>query len=326
MKVLVTGATGFTGGALCKRLVSLGYQVRALARDEKGKHLLDSLGVEVFKLDLCEPSSLDSAVKGVDIVYHIAALYRQQGVSSEKFWKVNAESVDHLMKSSLKAGVHRVVHCSTGGVHGHVHPSPGTEDSPYNPGDEYQESKLAGEKIARRVMEEGKLAVTIFRPTGIYGPGDLRFLKLFRAIQKKRFFMLGSGEVNYHLIFIDDLIDGIMLCGTQDHAIGKTYILGGREATTLNQLVRMITEELGVKSSSVHIPLWPMYAAGYLCEIFCKPFGFEPPLYRRRIDFFKKNRAFDISKAKSELGFLPKIELKEGIHRTASWYKDNGYL
>ena len=287
---------------------------------------LKLLGIEIWKADLCEPSSLYSAVKGIDSVFHIAALYRQQGVHPKMFWKVNAEAVEHLMKACLKSGVQRVVHCSTAGVHGHITPSPGNENSPYNPGDEYQASKLAGEKIAKKYMDEGKLAVTIFRPTAIYGPGDLRLLKLFRAINQRRFLMLGSGEVCYHLVFIDDLIDGILLCGTRNDAIGKIYILGGAEPVTLNQLVDMIADELQVSVPSIHVPLWPVYAAGFACEVICKPFGLEPPLYRRRIDFFKKNRAFDISKAKRELGFQPKIELKEGIHRTASWYKENGYL
>ena len=138
--------------------------------------------------------------------------------------------------------------------------------------------------------------------------------------------MLGSGEVNYHLTYIDDLVDGIVRCGTQDKAIGKIYILGGERYVTLNHLVAMIADELKVSRPKAHIPLWPVYAAGYVCEKLCKPFRIEPPLYRRRIDFFRKNRAFDISKAKTELGFQPKVDLSEGIHRTARWYFENGYL
>ena len=326
MKVLVTGGTGFTGSHLCAELVKQGYHVRALVRKESQVHELNKLNVELVWGDLCDPHSIQEGVGKVDVVFHIAALFRQQGVGPEIFRKVNAESVEHLLKASLDSGVSRFVHCSTVGVHGHVANSPANEEAPFGPGDIYQETKLQGEEIARRYMEEGRVAVTIVRPAGIYGPGDLRFLKLFRAINKRRFVMVGAGTVNYHFTYIDDLVNGIILCSRSERAIGQTYILAGEEYIPLNQLVTMIADELHVKRPRLRIPMWPVYAAGFACEVICKPFGLEPPLYRRRIDFFKKNRAFDISKAKKELGFQPNVSLGEGIRRTACWYRENGYL
>ena len=326
MKVLVTGGTGFTGRHLCAELVRQGYQVRALVRKDSHVTALEELKVELVCGDLCDPDSVREAVQEVTIVFHIAALFRQQGVETNMFRKVNVESVEHLVSASIASGVRRFIHCSTVGVHGHITNSPANEEAPFSPGDIYQETKLQGEQVARRYMEEGKIALTIVRPAGIYGPGDLRFLKLFRAINKGRFFMLGPGIVNYHFTYVEDLVNGIILCSKLDQAIGQTYILGGEEYVTLNQLVSMIAEELNVKPPRVHLPLWPVYALGFACELICTPLGIEPPLYRRRIDFFKKNRAFDISKAKKELGFHPKVSLKEGIHRTAHWYSQNGYL
>ena len=326
MNILVTGGTGFTGGHLCQRLVDQGHHVRTLARRGSAVEALQKLGVDVMPGDLCDPTSIATAVHGVDLVYHIAALYRQQKEAPRQFWRINAEAVEHLLAASVQKGVRRFVHCSTVGVHGHISQPPATEDTPFGAGDSYQESKLAGELIAQRYMREGRIGVTIFRPAAIYGPRDLRFLKLFRAIKKGRFVMLGSGEVTYHLVYIDDLIDGIVRCGTEEQASGQIYILGGESYVTLNQLVAMIAEELQVPKPHMRMPLWPVYGLGYICELLCQPFGIEPPLYRRRIDFFKKSRAFDISKAKQELGFRPKMSLKEGLHRTAQWYCDNGYL
>ena len=326
MKVLVTGGTGFTGRHLCAELVSQGYQVRALVRKDSQVAALKELKVELVWGDLCDPDSVREAVQDVMIVFHIAALFRQQGVETNMFRQVNVESVEHLVTASIASGVKRFIHCSTVGVHGHITDSPANEEAPFGPGDIYQETKLEGEQVARRYMEEGNIALTIVRPAGIYGPGDLRFLKLFRAINKGRFFMLGPGTVNYHFTYVEDLVQGIILCSKLDQAIGQTYILGGEEYVTLNQLVSMIADELNVKPPRLHLPLWPVYALGFACELICTPLGIEPPLYRRRIDFFKKNRAFDISKAKKELGFQPKVSLKEGIHRTAHWYSQNGYL
>ncbi|MCA9472730.1 MAG: NAD-dependent epimerase/dehydratase family protein [Nitrospirales bacterium] len=326
MKAFVTGGTGFTGSHLCAELVRQGYQVRALVRENSQVSELEKLKIEQVQGDLCDPSSFGKALEGVDIVFHIAALFRQQGVNPEVFRKVNGESVGHLIRASLDHGVKRFIHCSTVGVHGHIEHSPANEDAPFGPGDLYQETKLEGELIARQYQKEGKLDITIVRPAGIYGPGDLRFLKLFKAIHRRRFVMIGKGTINYHFTYIDDLIQGIMLSSQSEQAIGQTYIIAGKEYVPLNQLVTMIAEALHVKPPSLRIPPWPVYAAGYVCELLCKPLNIEPPLYRRRIDFFKKNRAFDITKASKELGFEPQVNLKEGIHRTACWYKEHGYL
>jgi nucleoside-diphosphate-sugar epimerase len=175
-------------------------------------------------------------------------------------------------------------------------------------------------------MSEGRLPVVVFRPGGIYGPRDLRFLKLIKAINTRKFVMLGSGEVIYQMIYIDDLIDGILLCGTKDIALGRVYILTGEEPMTLNQLVRAIADVLGVRSTRLRFPVTPVYLAGFVCELLCKPFGINPPLYRRRVDFFRKTRCFDISKAKNELGFKPRTDLKTGIRLTVDWYRSRGYL
>jgi dihydroflavonol-4-reductase len=122
------------------------------------------------------------------------------------------------------------------------------------------------------------------------------------------------------MIYIDDLIEGILLCGTKKEAIGNVYILGGENYVTLNQLAQIITEVLDVNAPRSHIPFAPVYYASILCEFICKPLGINPPLYRRRVDFFTKNRAFDIAKAKRGLGFQPKTDLKTGIRKTADWY------
>jgi nucleoside-diphosphate-sugar epimerase len=326
MNILVTGGTGFTGGHLCQRLVGQGHHVRTLSRRGSAVALLEQMGVEIIPGDLSDPVAIATAVHGVESVYHIAALYRQQKGDPRQFWQINTEAVEHLLAAAVHSGVRRFVHCSTVGVHGHIAHPPASEVTPYSPGDVYQESKLAGELIAQRYMREGQIGVTIFRPAAIYGPRDLRFLKLFRAIKKQRFVMLGSGAVTYHLVYIEDLIDGIVACGTQEQAIGQIYILGGETYVPLNQLVAMIAEELQVPKPHLRIPLWPVYAMGYICEVLCKPLGIEPPLYRRRIDFFKKSRAFDISKAQQELGYRPRVSLKEGLHRTAQWYIEQGYL
>jgi len=325
-RVFVTGATGFTGGHLCLRLAERGYKVRALVRSPEKAASLAARGVEVFQGDLKDSESVVKATEGCATVYHIAATYRQEGVPDQEFWDVNVRGTQHALEAALRCGVERFVHCSTVGVHGHISHPPADETAPYGPGDLYQETKLAGENLAREYFREKGLPGVVFRPTGIYGPGDMRFLKLFRHVKSGRFHMIGSGEVYYHLTYIDDLVQGIILCGTKKEALGNIYILGGEKYVTLNEMVRTIAEILGVGISRVRIPFWPVYAAAFVCEKLCKPIGMEPPLYRRRVDFFRKDRAFDISKAKRELGFDPKVSVREGLTKTAEWYRQNGLL
>jgi nucleoside-diphosphate-sugar epimerase len=149
---------------------------------------------------------------------------------------------------------------------------------------------------------------------------------MFRGLARRRFPMLGSGEVFYHLTYIDDLVEGFRLCGEVPAASGRTYLLAGPRYTTLNQLVALIARELQVTPPRLHLPVWPFWTAGLLCEGVCIPLGIEPPLYRRRVDFYTKSRAFDTTRARTELGFAPEVDLEAGIRRTAQWYREQQLL
>jgi len=322
----VTGASGFTGSYLCKALVEKNYNVKALVRKNSSRENLEKLNIQFIEGDLADPDSIKGKIKDTDIVFHIAALYRQEGVSKDMFTKVNLEGTRLMLDEAVTSGVKRFVHCSTVGVQGQISNPPANEDAPYKPGDHYQLSKLEGEKLALSYFNQGKINGVVVRPVGIYGPGDTRFLKLFKYIYKGNFKMIGNGNVLYHLTFVEDLVQGIILAGEIPTAQGKIYTIGGNEYLPLTDLVNLVAQILDKPISRIHIPLWPVYAASFLCEMICRPLGIEPPLYRRRLDFFTKDRAFDISKARKELGYNPKVPLKEGLARTAKWYKENGWL
>jgi dihydroflavonol-4-reductase len=326
VRVLVTGATGFTGSHLARALASGGRDVRALVRDPARAADLRASGVDLIAGDLRDPAALAAATAGVEVVYHIAAIYRQAGVSRATYLAINATAVRQLIEAAAAAGVRRVVHCSTVGVHGDVEHPPANEDAPLEPGDVYQDTKLEGERLARETGQRLGIEVTIARPTGIYGPGDRRLLKLFRGVARRRFPILGSGEIYYHLTYIDDLVEGFRLCGEHPAAAHRTFILAGAEVTTLNDLVALIADVAGVPPPTLHLPVWPFWMAGALCEAVCAPFGIEPPLYRRRVDFFTKSRAFDITRARTEIGYAPRVGLRDGIGRTLDWYRQHGWI
>lgn len=330
MRVLVTGATGFTGGHLASSLAGRGDDVRALVRPRSRARFdassLPGAGVIASEGELGVPDTLARACQGVEVVYHIAATYREAGQPDSAYRAVNVEGTRHLLEAALAAGVRRVVHCSTGGVHGHVARPPANEDAPFNPGDVYQETKLEAERLARDFGQTRGLDVVVARPIGIYGPGDTRFLKMFKGLARGRFPMLGSGAVFYHLTYIDDLVNGFRRCGEVPGARGGTYILAGERYTTLNDLVALVAEELGVAPPRWHLPVWPVWLAGLGCELVCVPLRIEPPLYRRRVDFYTKSRAFDITRARTELGYAPSVDLRTGIGRTIAWYRAQGWL
>jgi nucleoside-diphosphate-sugar epimerase len=326
MRVLVTGATGFTGGQLARHLSRVGDTVRAVVRDPGRAGHLAASGVEVVAGDLTDAASLRRAMTGVEVVYNIAALYREAGLPAETYRAVNAVAVGTIVTLAHELGVGRVVHCSTVGVHGDIEHPPANEDAPLAPGDVYQATKLEGEQIGRQTAARLGVDLVIARPTGIYGPGDRRLFKLFGAIARGRFVMLGSGSNFYHVTFIDDLCAGFSLCGRVAGAAGRTYILGGGEVPTLADLVRVTSRVAGTPGPRLRLPIWPVWLAGALCEGVCAPFGISPPLYRRRVDFFRKSRAFDISRARRELGYAPAVTLEEGIGRTLGWYREHGWI
>jgi len=329
VKVLVTGATGFTGGHLARGLMARGDAVTAMIRPSARTAAagLERDGIALVEGDLANPGSLRPALAGgFDVVYNIAALYRQAGLADSVYEQVNAIAVGQLIEAAAAAGVRRVVHCSTVGVHGDVEHPPADEDAPLRPGDVYQVSKVHGEQIAREAAARTAVELVIARPSGIYGPGDRRLLKLFRGVARRRFVILGDGRILYHLTYVDDLVAGFRLCGEIPRAAGRTYILAGAEVPTLNDLTSLIAEEAGVAPPRLHLPVWPFWLAGAACEALCAPLGIEPPLYRRRVDFFTKSRGFDISRARAELGYAPSVSLRDGIRRSLDWYTQQGWL
>lgn len=326
MKALVTGASGFTGSYMVKNLLNHGYDVRALVRPSSDLSALKGLPIEFVFGDIRNREEVFEAVRGVETVFHIAALYRAANLPDNEYRAVNVIGTQHVLEAALEFGVMRVVHCSTCGVHGDIRNPPADESAPPAPEDIYQRTKLEGEQLALRYHSERGLPVTVVRPVGIYGPGDLRMLKMYRSIQRGRFIMFGGGEVLYHLTFVTDTVEGFRLAGEHPQAVGQTYIIAGEKHTTLMGFAEQVAKELQVAPPKWKPPVWPLYAAAVVCEKICVPLRVQPPIFPRRVHIFTHDRAFDISKAKRELGYAPQIDMTEGIHRTAEWYIENGFL
>jgi nucleoside-diphosphate-sugar epimerase len=282
--------------------------------------------VRVVEGDLSDPAALARLVEGADGVLHVAAVYRTAGHPDSYYRDVNVGGTERLLEAAAAAGVRRFVHTSTVGVHGHVSAPPADETSPVAPGDVYQATKAEAEAIALAFHRTRGLPVAVVRPGAIYGPGETRLLKLFRAIARGRYAVVGSGRSFYHPVFIDDLVAGFLLALERPEAVGEAFIIAGPRYVSQTDLAALIARETGGRVLPFRIPAWPLQAAGALCEAVCVPLGVEPPLHRRRVDFWTKSRAFSIEKARRRLGYAPQVDLEEGVARTVAAYRAAGWL
>jgi len=327
MKLLVTGGTGFTGSALVKFLLDRGHDVNCLD-NQKGLFYdeLKAKGASMMLASVTDRDAAKKALEGVEGVFHLAAAFRVINVPKKVYWDTNVEGTRIICEEALKQKVKKLVYCSTQGVHGDVKNPPGDENSPVVPADYYQFTKYEGEKVVREFTEKG-LPSAIIRPTAIYGPGDPeRFLFLFKLAKKKRFFMFGNGKAYYHPVYIDNLVDGFYAAFESERKDADAYIIADEKYFTIKELVKRVGQSMGKDVKFVHIPFMPLYIAACVCEAVCTLLKISPPIFRRRVDWFRQNRAFVIDKAKNQLGYVPRIGIEEGLARTARWYKENGYI
>lgn len=327
MRVLVTGGTGFTGTALVKRLIETGHEVRALDNKEGlQSDALRALGADVRIGSVTDPEIVDDSMDGIDVVQHLAAAFRELDVPESYYDDVNVTGTQTVLAAAHRHGVKKFIYCSTCGVHGNIDNPPANEDAPIKPADYYQRTKYQAEPLVAEFDQKGMPTVTL-RPAAIYGPGDPeRFYMIFKRVAKGSFPMFGNGRTLYHPLYIDNLVDALMAAMAPGVGDGGVYLIADEEFYSIEEIVRKVGQALDVPLKIRHFPITPLVVAGHVCEAVCSPFGIAPPIFPRRVDWFRQNRAFDIGRAKKDLGYTSKVDLDEGLRRTAQWYKDSGYL
>ncbi len=331
MKVLITGGTGFIGTNLALAYLARGWEVRVLgkrasaAEAENVRDLL-AAGAEVMEGSVTETALLRQACAGVAVVHHIAAAMREANIPDAAFWEINVHATRRLLDAARDSGVRRFVYCSSIGAMGKHPPKPATETTPCRPADIYQRTKRAAEELCAAYAAEHGFPIAVVRPAEVYGPRDRRLLKLFRSVQNGSFVMIGNGRNEHHLVYVDDMTRGFLLAAEREEAVGQTFIIAGEEAVSSWRLVEEIAQALGARLRRVHVPLGPVRALAFLVEGACRPLGIQPPLYPRRVDFFRGDFRFDISKARNMLGYAPQFSLARGIRATADWYRERQWL
>ncbi|MBN2301626.1 MAG: NAD-dependent epimerase/dehydratase family protein [Lentisphaerae bacterium] len=327
MKALVTGGTGFTGSHLVRRLLSKGHEVVVLD-NEKGMVYedLEKNGARILLGSVTDERILKDAIGDCEVIFHLAAAFRKVNLPKKVYWNTNVTAMRRLLEIAGEKNVRKIVYCSTQGVHGNVDNPPGDEMTPIAPEDYYQFTKYEGEKVAQEFIRSG-MDITILRPTAIYGPGDPgRFLMLFKRVGSGMFPFFGNGNALYHPLHIDNFNDAFELAASRPEAKGQVYIIADSKYYTIEEIVRKIGAIMNPNLKIRHFPFWPLYWLSALVELAYIPLHVDPPLFRRRADWFRQNRAFKIDKARRELGYEPKIDLDTGLRQTYEWYKANRYL
>lgn len=321
MKLLVTGGTGFIGSHLAEAALRQGYAVNVLGLtrspdDAANAEYLRSLGASIYAGSVTDAALCRDALAGVTHVHHLAVAMREAGESDEYFMRVNLDGTRTVLDECKRQGVRRFIYCGTIGIFGHRFDGVFNEDSPKSPGNIYEETKLAAETLAIEYGREIGLETLSLRPADVYGPRDARLRKLFVGVAGGRFPLFGDGRGRRHMVYVADVVAAFQRASERADAVGKAMIVAGPEVCTLRELIDLIRETAGRRRFGVRLPLAPMMAAAALTEDLCNGLGITPPIYRRRMDFFTSDCAFDTQLAEDTLGWRPSVGLEDGVAET----------
>jgi nucleoside-diphosphate-sugar epimerase len=314
---VVTGAGGFIGYQLANALAADGQRVVGVDLHFPASEGV--LGPPLFSPvvgDFRDSKLMESALDGATILFHLAGAHLRVSVPESVYWDVNVHSLPKLMHIARGAGISRCVHTSSVGVYGDVGSTPANEATSPRPQSIYGETKLAGERAILEFGNRYGFEVVVLRPSWVYGAGCPRTAKLYRALRRRRFLMVGGGVNLRQPIYIDDMIEAFRLAATKDGVAGEVLLIAGERAVTTSELIEAFCAAFSLPYPAVRVP-YAVGASMALCaESLCGIIGREPPISRRTLEFFNTNNVFDTSRARALLGFEPRYPLAAGLVAT----------
>ena len=331
MRIFVTGATGFVGRHFVEHALAASHDVSALHRPESPnkRALVEDLeagGVDLHAGDVEDRASLESAMRGAECVSHFASAFRETGVSDDYFLAVNVTGARNAVDAAAAQGVRRFVFCSTAGIYGSKVPGIVDESAPLNPANIYERSKVEAEDVVRSQAAAHGIEYAIIRPAVVYGPHDERLVKMFAAASRGRFPLFGQGKGRRHMVYVGDVVDAALRACVVPAAAGEEMIVAGPRAAPLSEILEVLARVVGRAKTGPRLPLAPMMALAAVTEDTGKFLGIKPPIYRRRMDFYRNDAAFDCSRAMRVLGWKPRVDLEEGFRRTLESYRLEGLV
>lgn len=325
-RALVTGASGFVGGNLVDRLVRRGYRVTCLLRSTSNRQWINRYRINYVEGDITQPETLQQALRGVDYVFHLAGLTR--AADAEKYELVNARGTRYLLETCLErnSNIRRFVYCSSLAAAG---PSldgvPITEESAPHPISDYGRSKLQAEAILRGRMET--LPITIIRPPVVYGPRDKDVHFYFRVLQSGLFPKLGAHDRRLSLVYVKDLVEGMIQAAQSENAAGQIYFLTDGQPHSWDAISMRIAASVARLPLKLRIPI-PLLRLLSLGSEIAGWIQRRPALLNRQKlhELMEPYWVCSCEKAKEDFNFEPSYSLKRGIEETAEWYVKHGWL
>jgi nucleoside-diphosphate-sugar epimerase len=325
VRVFITGATGFLGGALARALAYQGAEIHALVRSTADRRVLDGLPIIWHEGDITAPTGWNGVIGKMTCIIHAAGRLGEAGVAEHVYQRTNVDGTRNVLTLAMTGKcMPRILHVSSPGVLGPIAGAPAGEDAPLAPSNAYERSKAAAEAVTREFIRRG-LPVIIARPGFVYGPGDKHVLGLFRAIFRGQFFYVNAGRHFCHPTFIDDAVDGMLSCLSQGRA-GEIYHITGPRPVTFREFAETIANALEVTSPRLSLPRWCATVGAFGLEALGRLARRKPPLSRQAVAFFAEDRLFSWQKARDDLGYSPRHDVTTGIPLTAQWYRQRGWL
>lgn len=324
MRHLITGANGFMGSWLARRLVERGDEVRCLIRSGSDDSALAGIAYERATGDVTLPQTLGPALTDIDVVFHLAGVRR--AATREDFIFVNAEGTRLVCEEMVKAGTRRLVLCSSLAASG---PSsadrPRLESDPFCPEEWYGESKAEAERIAFGFKD--RLEITSCRPSRVVGAGDHENLTFFKLVKKGLVLRLGGPERFVSMVDVDDIVTLLVLQADKQEAVGEAFFGAGPGIISLEGLMVMIAEVLQVKTRTVYVPEALLTVLANGADLVTQVTGRKLPLNRKFArQLLAPGWACSIEKAQRVLGYTPKVGLRESAQRAADGYRQAGWL
>jgi nucleoside-diphosphate-sugar epimerase len=324
MQILVTGATGFLAGHLIPALQQRGYTVRALVLPSEDATALRERGVAVYSGDVRRPETLTEPMRNADAVVHMAALMATWA-PMEVHRAVHVAGTQNVCRAALEARVGRLVHLSSAITYTPGAGVPIEEHFPQQPLHEpHAVTKAEGDKLVQQMIARDELPAVIVRPEAMFGPNDrINFRRLADRLRAGKGIIIGSGRNAVPFVYVDDVVEGLLLALEHPNALGQAYNITNDQTMTEEEFLRAIADEVGGKAPRIHVPYHALYGAAAVAEWIATLTKREPLVTRHGVQMFGSHNPLSIRKARRELGYEPRVPLRDGIRIAGSWYREN---
>lgn len=324
MEILITGGSGFAGRHLVSALQERGDRLRALVSPTGDSNWLEQRGVSVFRGDIRDPDALLAAMRGAEAVFHLVAETKVWGRMRDSY-AVNVSGTEHVCRAALKAGVGRLVHVSTFTVYKMMTGRPVTEQDALAPCNEpYSITKAKSDTLVQKLVREEHLPAVILRPGPLLGPGDAKnFGRLADRLRAGKGIIVGSGSNAVPFVYVSDVVQALLLALDSKRAIGEVYNIGNDQPLTQQEYLTAVAQDIGAAPPRTHVPYFSLYAAAYAAERISTLSGYRIPaiVTRHGVKILGGENRICIDKARRDLGYSPKVSIRDGVRLTAAWYR-----